>query len=271
MPNKSTAAQWFTTNVIFPKFSSMASSKKLDISRINEAISSSVFGNQHSREKCQHCFSYLYSRSRPTQCSKCLKWLHKIACYRDHFCNDQLSLGAPGNEATAELLSLSQSYDSIIEHESSSRYEPAQILSEPSGEPLVEENLVQGIVYDNNIGSRQALVSLPTLEIPQRPLNPNAEQFHPQLSTSQNNPAPVGRKTKKNNVTSSFTPQQAEIEALKIEISYAKTRVTVTVTDKNNSLKIYKEKVKILESARIENMNSEYLSAQIMTPTVKQC
>ena len=71
-------------------------------------------------------------------------------------------------------------------------------------------------------------------------LNPYATQFQPSNKTVPNR--------RKSHVTSSFTPQQAEVEALRIELSYAQTKISeleATINDQKNSLTIYKEKLKL--------------------------
>ena len=65
-----------------------------------------------------------------------------------------------------------------------------------------------------------------------------------------------------------FTQEKAELEALKIELSYTRTKIVDLETkldDKNNSLKIYKHKVSMLESSRMNKFHNEYLAPKVTT------
>ena len=73
----------------------------------------------------------------------------------------------------------------------------------------------------------------------------------------------MGRKASRNTKLPNFSPEKAEIEALKIELSYARTKVVDLETrnkDAENTIKIYSHKLKILEENRTNNLNEKYFS-----------
>ena len=69
------------------------------------------------------------------------------------------------------------------------------------------------------------------------------------------------RATKQKTRNSDFTPETAKIESLKIELSYARTKIVdleSKVKDGQESLKIYSHKLKILEETRAAFLNKKY-------------
>ena len=67
-----------------------------------------------------------------------------------------------------------------------------------------------------------------------------------------------------------FSPEQTKIESLKIELCFAKTIIADLENQKNdreNSLKIYKQKVKLLEYQRSDFYHESYFSTSVTAPT----
>jgi hypothetical protein len=96
MPDKSTAAVWFTENVLSERFWKLAKTKQFDISSYNNRVlemSRSHHNSLKSTKYCFHCEKLFSGQSRPTQCESCHQYLHKI-CMRPHTssCHDAPAL-----------------------------------------------------------------------------------------------------------------------------------------------------------------------------------
>ena len=99
-------------------------------------------------------------------------------------------------------------------------------------------------------------MNLPPRHDAWNPLNPNAHQFLPQ-------PPPNVRKPRQTQNGSSFTPEKAEIESLKIELGYARTKVVDLQTknqDHEHTISIYSQKIKLLEGSRLDALHNKYFS-----------
>ena len=82
--------------------------------------------------------------------------------------------------------------------------------------------------------------------------------------TNSSNSAPPKPKSRSNNSKSqqsSYTSDKAEIDSLHIQISFSKAKTADLenqLKEKENSLKIYQERIKILETQRSDNLREEY-------------
>ena len=104
---------------------------------------------------------------------------------------------------------------------------------------------------------------------PQEPasiLDPDAQTFQPQLLP----PAATNKKkSKQKQNLPKFSPERAEIESLKIELGFARTKVVDLETKNNdaeNTIKIYSHKLKILEENRTSSLNEKYFSPASQAP-----
>ena len=96
-------------------------------------------------------------------------------------------------------------------------------------------------------------------------LDPDARQFHPQILP----PPRIGKKTKAKSNTADLTPEKAEIESLKIELSYARAQIIDLETknsDKDKTIKIYSQKLKIFEENRLNSLDQKYFSTTSPNP-----
>ena len=97
------------------------------------------------------------------------------------------------------------------------------------------------------------------------PLDPDAHQFHPQALP----PPRIGKKTKAKQNVADLTPEKAEIESLKIELSYARAQIIDLETkniDKDKTIKIYSQKLKIFEENRLNSLDEKYFATTAPTP-----
>ena len=95
-------------------------------------------------------------------------------------------------------------------------------------------------------------------------LNPNAALFQP----AQDNM--TQQRKKKTAANSNYSPEKAEIESLKIELSFTKTKIAeleVQLKDKEQSIKIYLQKIKILESERVNRLGEQYFTESSSSKT----
>ena len=60
---------------------------------------------------------------------------------------------------------------------------------------------------------------------------------------------------------SNFTPEKAEIESLKIELGYARTKITdlqTKIADRDQTINIYSQQIKLLEESRTNTLHQRY-------------
>ena len=91
-------------------------------------------------------------------------------------------------------------------------------------------------------------------------LDPTTSSFLPRSLNNQHQPSST-KATKQKSKNQDFGPENAKIEALKIELSYARTKIVDLenkVKNGQESLKIYAHKVKILEETRTAFLTEKY-------------
>ena len=115
MPDKTTAAVWFTEQVLSDKFRQLAKARSFKITEFNEKIlemSRSHHQAVNSGKFCSQCNSLFVGQSKPAQCSRCQHLVHR-KCIKDHStsCNitsDKVDNSSfpnfPPSPAGAELL-----------------------------------------------------------------------------------------------------------------------------------------------------------------------
>ena len=269
LPDRLTAAIWFVQNILYDKFKSLAVLKKFDISKLNEAIRS--IGTQlpnQDKQKCSSCKASFDLRSKPVSCNRCNTYFHtKPKCQKDHKCavtpTDNPALNQPNNH------NLMAPYHSNAQLSIQQADLPRPIDNDQldNNTQFVSRNTVD--LFDQSESSSEVMptsteiglmrVSTVTIDptnsnlASQSSLNPEANLFIP--------PLPKNSRRDKKTAVPTLTPQKAELEALKIEIRYAKTSIAElegTLKDKNNTIKIYKDKVSLLESQRHSFLKEQY-------------
>ena len=86
MPDKTTAAVWFTEQVLSDKFKQLARARSFKITEFNEKIlemSRSHHQAVNSGKFCSQCNSLFVGQSKPAQCSRCQHLVHR-KCIKDH-------------------------------------------------------------------------------------------------------------------------------------------------------------------------------------------
>ena len=95
-------------------------------------------------------------------------------------------------------------------------------------------------------------------------LNPSARQFRPSVPPLTPDPLQANaRKPRQTQILNNFCPEKAEIESLKIELGYAHTKIVDIQSEKKDleeTVKIYSQKIKLLENTRKDSLHEKYLS-----------
>ena len=257
MSDQSTAAVWFTQKILKQRFINEAQNKKLNIEEINKAVSGlSVLLNCPSTgpgpdppDTCHHCSKKFSTKSRPIICTRCSQYKHTtrcspcpasltslLTCYRDtsptlmsSTLNAPASLASPMVSAPS---STSTSTFSVVTPVSSttvsetspktSSQQPTTITIEddtslsspPNKKSRNETNRSPGLSFSqpSSIPASSASPTVSTLVHPHGPAPSTSAQSEPS-----------NRKRKNNLKTSSKTPEQLEIDYLKIELNRVRT------------------------------------------------
>ena len=256
MPDKSTAASWFVRNILYGKFQILAKAKSYSITSFNTTITSmgdSIMNT--SKSSCGSCDIVFDSRSKPVYCLQCVRWYHKTNCYRGHRCrrtfSDHSSTNTSVDSASHSALRADPPNPTVAVPSATSPLGP---ISTSNASPLTSILAGSSSLTSTTLAiqNREPL-SQPALSIvtpvsdsqrsppPPRtvppPLDPDAQQFHPRALP----PPRLGKKTKAKQNVADLTPEKAETESLKIELSYARVQIIDLETknnDKDKTIKI---------------------------------
>ena len=108
MPDNSRAALWFLNNFVLIQFKDLAKAKNFSIRNTNAAILSAPSSRSSdskisatSSNSCQSCNSLFDTRSKPSKCINCGKFLHKTGCLKEHMklCSKQRVISVAASAA----------------------------------------------------------------------------------------------------------------------------------------------------------------------------
>ena len=283
MPDRSTSALWFVKNVLHEKFLSQAKAKKFSIARLNQAITTAGVSSGCTSKKCGHCDRNFDARSFPSNCTRCANRFHKTNCYKAHRCKSMhdppivssLSLSTPNSSSA--LVSTSSSTLPILQSQqlsnssSNSHVLPISTIVVPSSTTITSclssssvtasSSSQEATVPSSSTNSLNTLItfvhssSISSSVISSSALNVGASSFSP--------PPRQTKKARCSQNVSTFTPERAEVESLKIELSYARTKITdlrMKNKDQEETINIYSQKLKLLENNRHESMKEKYFN-----------
>ena len=282
MPDRSTSALWFVKNVLYERFKDLAKARSFSIAGFNQAITSAGYNPGKHSKKCGFCDRNLDARSFPLNCSSCDKWFHKTNCHKAHRCMSTSNTGLPSSlstPASSSVISLSSSTAEATPTSTSYHHPPTKsttaastisstISTSPQSYPAVLRTsfapMMAPLSSTSNSSTTRALVmtvpsSLPSASVstsdisPPSSLNADAPLFNP--------PPPQMRKAKQTQHLSTFTPEKAEMESLKIELSFARTKITDLETknkDQEQTINIYSQKIKLLHDSQVESLQQKY-------------
>ena len=294
LPDKSTAAQWFVCNILHERFSNLAVTKKINIQKFNQFIAQigKTTSSLHDRNVCSVCSNQYDCRSKPITCKSCSSTFHR-KCLKIHKCEaahlNQHDILGSGSSSSPKGPSLMLGVNSIPSHANSSTFQfPTQIKE--GTEPLVETaipddsstelimpcfstlNPTATSFQPTDTGARQkkrtptsrasSLAITNVSNDPSQTLSTDVVlSIAPRPSSNLPNEQPQeAQRNKSRKPESLFSPQKAETESLKIELSNARTKVVYLeniIIDKDRSILIYKEKVRLLESPQSKNNNND--------------
>ena len=297
MPDGSKAPVWFLNTFVKERFSKLAKLKKYDIAALNDAVKRAAKTHKASNNitnNCSQCLRQFSSNSRPTQCIYCYKVFHKTTClpahssscrarYDRHPSNSAATL-QPGTTSTA-LSSKPSTTEALSSDSSTNPLKRLRIDSTSSAEPVfpvltinASSNTVPFSSSDEPSATNQqpgppraesspsllpgfpvitasVISKLPTVSN----LNADAVPFT-FSSTTTFSDLP---KKKPKQKPPSISPESAKIDFLNLELNAAKTRIAhleTTIADRDGTIHIQREKIKVLEESRIISANSEYFT-----------
>ena len=276
MPDKTTSASWFVKNILYGKFQTLARSKSYSISKFNDALTSqAVTSGKNNEDKCGSCEIAFDSRSKPLYCPKCVRWFHKTNCYRGHSCNGN-SRNSPSSSAWLQSASPRPQSASgsrpawpslsltATSFQSEQRPTTSSSVITQASSTFVTLSCPSGVICPVSSSTSRATSESPSLSLGTQEaasiLDPDALTFMPQFLPP---PATNRKKPKQKQNLPNFSPEKAEIESLKIELGFARTKVVDLETkdnDAENTIKIYSHKLKILEENRTNSLHEKYFS-----------
>ena len=297
MSDKTTAAFWFVKNVLKGKFRVLASAKKYNIKNFNDALTTSHTLGQSfgapTKDKCGACDKVLDSRSAPVYCFLCTKQFHKINCHKKHHCirypastsgvvttNTSVGCLTPHSSPLSDGFACSQTSSNAsqatpqLSCSSPTTFRPAiSSLSSVTVSPPTSSSTTVSVSSPPPIAHSVTTAprSSPSLNT-NTPrmisfLDPRATTFNPPTSALRQESS---RRANKKQKSSDLSSEQAEIESLKIELSYARTKIVdleTKIDDGKETLKVYSHKLKILEENRSSFLKEKYFSSKDQADT----
>ena len=277
MPDKTTAALWFVTNVLHGKFQVLAKSRRFNISGFNNAIINGVasFPLNPTKMKCGGCGIQFDSRAKPLYCSKCTKWFHKTNCHKGHRCfllasaPDTPSSSQTGTQSSNTLLPPSDPTTAVTTGVPSPT---TSVTSSPiSSLPAVITSSLSLVPAP----APSAQLSSSPITIHSFPLNPSAQQFIPASSSVA--PPPLltrQRRPRQEQSNLNNSPRKAEVESLKIELGYAHTKIAEIQSrnrDHQETIRIYSQKLELMEKSQTGYLHEKYFSSSLDTTSSLDC
>ena len=279
MPDHNTAPVWFLQFFIKARFKDLAASKRVDIALFNKKIEDlvNIKNRGETNNSCLKCLKIFSRSSVPTICSYCRKYFHKSclplhspSCSARQSCPPVFAstcsssslkssttltstmstqMNIPFGASTSSELSLPQL--SIPDPNSSPQ--PATTENTSKRRRLEQSQAVSSQNMDQPLISSGSLAFHPPQDFPQdSTLNPTAIPFTFPANNTQPN-------RKKNKAATVISPERAKLDFLNIELNSTKTKIThleSVVRDKDYSIKIQKEKIRLLEQNQHNNIQN---------------
>ena len=273
MPDKSTSALWFVRNILYGKFQDQAKAKSYSIASLNKAITNAVESSANQfRRKCGHCDRNFDARSHPVHCSHCLKYFHRTNCHKAHKCAcsaQPLANSFPTSSSLTSIVPISMTTVSSPSQQTPVMFSSASTAT-ALNPPVVFTNVVPTIYSTRSTTPAIMSASSPltatvssasSSDILPPPLNVDAPAFQ--------HPAAQTRRPKLTQNISTFTPERAKVESLKIELSFARTKIAdlkVKNDDQEQTINIYSQKITQLEENRRELLHGKYFKSKESIP-----
>ena len=110
MPDKSTAAVWFTENVLSDRLRQLAKAKAFPIKAFNEGILQMARTHHNSVKSgkfCCHCDKLFSAQSKPSPCHSCKQHVHRT-CTRPHLISCSTSTSLPSKRCSFQTQGYSE-------------------------------------------------------------------------------------------------------------------------------------------------------------------
>ena len=208
MPDKTTAAIWFTENVLTDKFRKLSKKKQFDIASFNNSIiemSRSHHSSINSAKYCCQCGKLFSSNSRPTQCPSCNMYHHRL-CSRAHesSCRDSIThLNTPQVQPNKRQRSASTITFEASQSTSGPAQDSSSAISQPYLTSLTTSLINNGINTFTGRSTRISFVPAVTTVSPM----PSLQRAPATSSTSSQQPSTVSTMASTvSTVSTVFTP-----------------------------------------------------------------
>ena len=276
MPDGNRAPVWFLNTFILERFTRAAKLKHLDIDALNEAIRRAVNKNGDAigtTNNCSECTRQFTTSAKPTICKTCSKYFHKTNCFSSHTskCKTRSYKLATSVPVTTRVPPIGLQ-GQLNQHGAVPHAHPHQVQHVATNSSSVNPPKRQRVESEPGSTSSHSntqicasilppqQASTPPQEHPST-LNPSAPPFSSNTPPPSSSSAPVKRKNKGNAKTVSLSPEAARISFLNLELNAAKTRIVKLendVDDRDLSIKLQKEKIRVLEENQLNYVNSKY-------------
>ena len=277
MPDQNKAPVWFLNVFVKDRFKQLAAIKHYDIVAFNKKIEELVksCGPGALRNACSKCKKQFSQKSVPTLCSSCRNYFHKSTCLPLHApsCPTDRPSSSPSTAASSsEAPNPSKRIRSESSVPGSSLSSTRTILSSASAE--ASRNIIPaGMITTVPISttqtdqqllvpqpqSNQRLLNAPTYSNPSfgtSSLNASAQPFSFSATTTDTNNSSGNNSSRKHKQSKppNISPESAKVQYLNLELNATKTRIAKlenTISDNEVTIKIQKEKIKMLEESQL--------------------
>ena len=302
MPDSTPAALWFVKNMLFDHFASKAALHQEEISSFHDALTSlgsgttvssatsrasrrrktSVAVSAKPRPDCVVCSTKIIGNSKPMACpaGQCSGMMHK-KCIPEHISNTACSRKRRADDISFfnfdETCVIDDGDTPPLSHDTLSgraltSTSVAPVIS-PVNLPVTSCQVATSCTTTSNlINTRQMVMPCTTsittfLSVPSITFSNAAPIFTTAVSSAPAEPSvrpkiasrPPAKKTR----SIATTPDEVNIEFLKRELAFAKTKITsleATLQNKNDRIDILSERIVTLEGPQLAQMRSEYLN-----------
>ena len=269
MPDNTRAALWFLNNFVLIRFKELAKAKSFSIKNTNSAILSAPSSRSSgpkiattSSNSCQSCNSLFDTRSKPSKCINCGKFLHKTGCLKEHMklCSRPVvipqTLSITSSSSSSSLTTQAVTNSRLVASPS-----PSTVTTTPTTQPSMI-GLKTLVSFVPSSGSEQPVpLSSHTAggALPSPTLLPAFSPTTPGVP----GPSKVPKKKKKPAIP--MTPDEATINFLKTELGAAQTRIVeldAEIKDKDQRVAVLWARVQILEEKQNKDVLDKYFPHQ---------
>ena len=282
MPDGNTAPVWFLNTFVKERFTRIARDKRYDITTLNEAIRKIVDKDvitEVTSNICSLCTRLFTTKAKPTKCPTCSQYFHRTNCLPVHTAGcktkDQgaspIPISTPSTSPVSPRILVSPSTSGVLpinmnsgpaSRNPSKRQRTVTVDSVDRICPVSSSNTSPPNIVSQNTCQSAPSVAPPILTFTAATstissLNADAVPF---ISAS-SAPNKTTKRTKASSKASPISPETARINFLNLELNSTKTRIVQLETDVNDrdiSIKLQREKIKMLEQNQTNFVNNKH-------------